>query len=86
MLKFIFKLFGYKIVKIKSRLDVMVENSGHYLCNDGDRASIIERLIALEDQGQELDSALDDIVVWEKVEYSFTVESFLDQIDTYVAY
>ena len=54
----------------------MVENSGHYLCNDTDRQSIIERLIALDDQSQDLDTALEDISVWDKVTDTFTVGGF----------
>ena len=69
---------------LPTRMSVMVENCGHYLCNTENVESIVERLMELDDKSQELDDSLEDIVVWEKVENEFTVGQFLDQIDTYV--
>jgi antitoxin component of RelBE/YafQ-DinJ toxin-antitoxin module len=60
--------------------DEAVERASHYLC-DGD-LSILEQVEAIanhEDQDDLIDN-VDGVVVWEKVEYSYTCDKFLSDI------
>ena len=57
-----------------------IELAMHYLC-DGDLSTreMIEAIANHEDQYDMIDN-VEGVVVWEKVEYSFTCEQFLQEI------
>ena len=57
-----------------------VEQARHYLC-DGDISikEMVERIAAHEDQDDNIDY-VDGVVVWQKVENSFTCSAFLELI------
>lgn len=60
-----------------------VERASHYLCEPDD--TTIAEQVALIVAQAEIDGSVmldhvDGIMVWEKVEYSFTVDSFLEEI------
>lgn len=57
-----------------------IELASHYL-SDGDLSTeeMIEAIAEHEDQSDMIDN-VDGVVVWEKVEYSFTCEDFLNEI------
>ena len=64
-----------------SAKDKAIEAAGHYLC-DSDEMTIEEQIEAIanhEDQSDMIDN-VEGVIVWEKVEWSFTCDSFLDQI------
>lgn len=70
--------------KLPSAEDERIERASHYLCTDND--TTIADQLALIDAQAEIDDTvmLDDVegvVVWEKVEFSFTVGEFLDEIE-----
>ena len=64
-----------------SAKDKAIESASHYLC-DSDELTIEEQIEAIanhEDQYDMIDN-VEGVIVWEKVEWSFTCDSFLDQI------
>lgn len=72
---------------IKSKLpteeEKRIERASHYLCESDDMT--MEGQLDLIDAQAEIDDSVmlddvDGIIVWEKVEYSFTVRDFLDEI------
>jgi hypothetical protein len=58
----------------------MIKEAKHYL-SDGEISTreMIKRIMEYEDGGQFIDY-VDGVVVWEKTEYSFTCDAFIDQI------
>lgn len=60
--------------------DKAIELASHYLC-DGELSTreMIEAIANHEDQSDMIDN-VEGVVVWEKVEYSFTCEDFLSEI------
>jgi antitoxin component of RelBE/YafQ-DinJ toxin-antitoxin module len=70
-----------------SRQEKAVEEASHYLCffddeETGEEVSIktqLERIAAHPDQDDFIDN-VEGVMVWEKVEYSFTCDQFLDQV------
>lgn len=63
--------------------DKAIELAGHYLCESDDDLSIeqmIEAIANHEDQDAMIDN-VEGVIVWEKVEYSFTCEDFLSEIN-----
>lgn len=56
------------------------EEAGHYL-SDGDitTAEMVDAIANHEDQNDFIDN-VEDVLVWEKVTYSFTCKDFLDMI------
>jgi hypothetical protein len=76
----------------ETRISVMADNIGNYCGWDElpNFEEFIEKLQAIEDKSQMLDTVLDDegndcVYICEAFEFTFTVKSFLEQIDTYVA-
>ncbi len=71
-----------RIIKGSER-ERMIEMAGHYLC-EADDVSVEEQVALIEAQAEIDDTVfidhVDDVIVWEKVEFSFTVRSFLDEI------
>lgn len=73
---------------IKSQLptaeEARLERASHFLC-DGDDMTVADQLALIDAQAEIDDSVmLDDVegvIVWEKIEYSFTVEDFLYEIE-----
>lgn len=59
------------------------ENARHYLC-ESDELTIEEQVKLIEKQaeidGNQMIDHVDDVIVWEKVEWSFTCDGFLEQI------
>jgi hypothetical protein len=57
-----------------------IELASHYLC-DGDLTTeqMVEAIANNEDEDDLIDN-VDGVIVWEKVEYEFTCEQFLDDI------
>lgn len=64
-----------------------IEKAGHYLCefdDDDDNFVSIETQLIRIAQHKEKDDWLDQvkgILIWEPVQYQFTVEDFLDYVD-----
>jgi hypothetical protein len=60
-----------------------IERASHYLC-ELDDLTIAEQLALIDAQAEINDQVMldhvEDVIVWEKVEYSFTVSSFLDEV------
>lgn len=61
-----------------------IERASHYLC-DSDELTMAEQL-ALIDAQAKIDPTMmldnvEGVIVWQKVEYSFTVEEFLSEIE-----
>jgi hypothetical protein len=69
--------------KLPTKEDERIERASHYLC-DADDMTIADQLALIDAQAEIDDTVmLDDvegIIVWEKVEWSFTVSEFLDEI------
>jgi hypothetical protein len=59
----------------------MVKNARHYLCADSDKElrKMIRNIMDCED-GTQLIDYIDGVVVWEKIEYSFSVDAFIEHI------
>jgi hypothetical protein len=57
-----------------------IDLAAHYLC-DGDLTTeqMVEAIANHEDEDQLIDN-VDGVIVWQKVEYQFTCEQFLDEI------
>lgn len=61
--------------------DKACERAGHYLSNDASEIpAIIKGMMEMEDDTQMIDDSSDEIVVWEKVTNSFSVQEFLEMI------
>ena len=65
---------------LPTQKDEAVERASHYLC-DGD-LTILEQVEAIANHENEDDliDYVDGVVVWEKVEYSYTCDKFLSDI------
>ena len=63
-----------------SERDIMIERASHYLC-DGDLTTeeMVDAIANHEDQYDMIDN-VEGVKVWEKVEYSFTCDDFLQEI------
>jgi hypothetical protein len=64
-----------------SARDIAISQAEHYLCNSDD-LTIEEQIQAIEnhkDQNDLIDN-VDGVIVWDKVEYSFSCEDFLSEI------
>ena len=59
----------------------MLKNAAHYLCaaDDDELRKMVEIIYNHEDEDEIIDY-LDDVIVWEKVEFSFTCKQFIEQI------
>lgn len=70
-----------------TRQETAIDEASHYLCffddeETGEEVSIrtqLERIAAHPDQDDFIDN-VDGVMVWEKVEYSFTCGQFIDQV------
>lgn len=67
----------------KNDVECPYENALHYLC-DSDELSVKEQVKLIEKQveidGDIFIDNVEGVIVWEKLEWSFTCDSFLDQI------
>ena len=64
-----------------SARDIAISQAEHYLCNSDD-LTIEQQIQAIEnheDQNDLIDN-VDGVIVWDKVEYSFSCEDFLSEI------
>lgn len=62
---------------------IACERLSHLICDDEDRYANMEEALKLLEEQAEIDGSVmaDDIVLmWEKVEWSFTVDELLDEI------
>ncbi len=59
--------------------DKWIANAGHYLSDDDIEAAVY-RIADHADEDDFIDD-VDDVTVWEKVEFGFTCEQFLEHID-----
>jgi hypothetical protein len=59
----------------------MVKNAKHYLSANTDKElrKMIRNIMDCED-GTQLIDYIDGVVVWEKIEYSFSVDAFIEHI------
>lgn len=69
---------------VPTKEDERIERASHLLCTDDD--TTIDDQLALIDVQAKIDDSvmLDDVegvIVWQKVEWSFTVREFLDEIE-----
>ncbi len=64
-----------------SARDKAIELAGHYLCEPDDMTieEAIEAIANHPDQRDMIDN-VEGVIVWEKVEYAFTCEDFLNEI------
>ncbi len=64
--------------------ELRIERASHYLC-DSDDMTIADQLALIEAQADidedEMIDNVEGVIVWEKVEWSFTVEDFLYEIE-----
>lgn len=73
-----------KQFKIDNAENERIERASHYLC-DGDLST--KEQLALIDKQAEIDGSIlldnvhEDVIVWQKVENSFTVDEFLREIE-----
>jgi len=69
--------------KLPTKEEERIERASHYLCED-DEFTIADQLALIDAQAEIDDNVMldhvDNVIVWEKVEYSFTVSSFLDEV------
>ena len=69
---------------VPSAEDERIERASHYLC-DADDITIADQLALIDAQAEIDDTVMLDhvegVIVWEKVEFSFTVGEFLDEIE-----
>ena len=71
------------INKVPSEREEACERISHLICDDEDRYASMEEAIQLLEAQAEIDGSVmaDDIVMmWEKVEWSFTVDELLEEI------
>lgn len=71
------------INKIPSEREEACERLSHLICDDEDEYASMEEALQLLEAQSEIDGSVmaDDIVMmWEKVEYSFTVDDLLSEI------
>jgi hypothetical protein len=70
--------------KLPTKEDERIERASHYLC-DADDMTIADQLALIDAQAEiDITVMLDNvegIIVWEKVEWVFTVGDFLDEIE-----
>jgi hypothetical protein len=70
--------------KLPTKEDERIERASHYLC-DADDMTIADQLALIDAQAEIDDTVMLDnvegIIVWEKVEWVFTVGDFLDEIE-----
>jgi len=70
--------------KLPTKEDERIERASHYLC-DADGMTIADQLALIDAQAEiDITVMLDNvegIIVWEKVEWVFTVGDFLDEIE-----
>lgn len=61
-----------------------IERASHYLC-EADDMTIADQLALIDAQAEidprEMLDNVEGVIVWEKIEYSFTVEDFLYEIE-----
>lgn len=65
--------------------DARVDNAAHYLCdNDDEGISMLNQIELIEAQadidGSEMIDNVEGVIVWEKLEWSLTCDSFLEMI------
>ena len=64
--------------------DERIERASHYLCTEND-LTIVDQLALIDAQAEIDDTEMLDnvegVIVWQKVEWSFTVGEFLDEIE-----
>lgn len=60
----------------------IIERASHYLsgCSSDEEIATMVDLIAKNEDENEIIDYIEGVIVWEKVEYSFTCEQFLDEI------
>ena len=65
-----------------SKRQIMIDKAEQFLAYDNEvsTAEMIELIDKCEDENEIIDY-IDGVSVWEKVEFSFTCEQFLEQID-----
>jgi hypothetical protein len=71
------------IVKIPNEREEAIERLSHLICNDEDEYASMEEALQLLEKQSEVDGSVmsDDIVMmWQKVEWSFTVDELLSEI------
>jgi hypothetical protein len=63
--------------------DGRIERASHYLCNDD--FTVAEQLALIDAQAEIDDTVMldnvEDVTVWVKVQWSFTIEEFLHEIE-----
>jgi len=65
--------------ELPTEQDEAIEKASHYLCDD-DVEAAIKAIAAHPDQNAYIDD-VDDVTVWEKVQFSFSCAEFLSHID-----
>jgi len=77
-----------KQFRIDNEENERIERASIFLCEG--ELSIKEQLALIDAQAEiddtmTLDNVHEEVIVWEKVEYSFSVRSFLEEIDRYLS-